>query len=188
MIIYQPYTYRIKWTALNVSYYGVRYAKGCHPKDLFNPYKTSSDYVKHLIVEHGMPDIIEIRKTFNDKQSAQIWETRVLAKLKVLNNPLWLNKNIGGVVTNTKKPSGFAKGKSNSMYGRKRPDTILYNKTRKHPLLNKKRPEHSTMMSGLNNPMAEIGKSLLFWNNGIKTIRAKECPGDGWYRGRVKHK
>ena len=25
-----------------------------------------------------------------------------------------------------------------------------------------------------------------FWNNGTKTIRSKECPGDGWTRGRCK--
>ena len=28
-----------------------------------------------------------------------------------------------------------------------------------------------------------VGKG--WWNNGVKTIRSKECPGDGWVRGRV---
>lgn len=31
-------------------------------------------------------------------------------------------------------------------------------------------------------------KGAVFWNNGIKTVRAKECPGDGWVRGRIKYK
>ena len=26
---------------------------------------------------------------------------------------------------------------------------------------------------------------MLFWNDGTKTIRSKECPGDGWVRGRM---
>ena len=28
-----------------------------------------------------------------------------------------------------------------------------------------------------------VGKG--WWNNGVKTIRSKECPGDGWVRGRM---
>ena len=28
-------------------------------------------------------------------------------------------------------------------------------------------------------------KGMLFWNNGTKTIRSKEWPGDGWVRGRL---
>jgi hypothetical protein len=84
-----------------------------------------------------------------------------------------------------KKPEGFAKGEKNSMYGKKRPDRSEMNRTRLHPFLGKKRPEHSKKMSE-NNPMAKIGKELLFWNNGTTTIRSKECPGEGWTRGMVK--
>ena len=29
---------------------------------------------------------------------------------------------------------------------------------------------------------------MLFWNNGTRTIRSKECPGEGWVRGRMKRK
>ena len=28
-------------------------------------------------------------------------------------------------------------------------------------------------------------KGMLFWNDGTKTIRSKECPGEGWVRGRM---
>jgi hypothetical protein len=29
-------------------------------------------------------------------------------------------------------------------------------------------------------------KGMLYWNDGTKNKRAKECPGDGWVRGRIK--
>ena len=32
--------------------------------------------------------------------------------------------------------------------------------------------------------MGESKKGMLFWNNGTRNIRSKECPGDGWVRGR----
>jgi hypothetical protein len=27
---------------------------------------------------------------------------------------------------------------------------------------------------------------MLFWNDGTRNIRSKECPGNGWVRGRCK--
>jgi hypothetical protein len=33
--------------------------------------------------------------------------------------------------------------------------------------------------------MSEARKGMLFWNDGTKTIKSKECPGDGWTRGRM---
>ena len=33
--------------------------------------------------------------------------------------------------------------------------------------------------------MREAGKGRLFWNDGTRNIRSKECPGDGWVRGRL---
>ena len=32
--------------------------------------------------------------------------------------------------------------------------------------------------------IGEANKGALWWNNGVKNIRSKECPGDGWVRGR----
>jgi hypothetical protein len=52
-----------------MNYVGVRYAKDCHPSDLFVTYFTSSDYVAEYIKEHGMPDIIEVRKIDEPGQS-----------------------------------------------------------------------------------------------------------------------
>lgn len=182
MSIYTPYTYLIGWSAHKKYYYGVRYAKGCHPSDLFNPYQTSSKFVKAFIQSFGLPDIIEVRKIFTDEISAQNWEKKVLTKLNVLKSDIWLNENIGGIFTN-KKPLGFGKGSKNSMYGKKRPDRAEMNRNRINPFLNKKRPEHSLKMKGKNNPMSELGKGLFFWNNGIINIRSRECPGIEWRRG-----
>jgi hypothetical protein len=41
---------------------------------------------------------------------------------------------------------------SKSKKGKKRPDLVDYNKNRKHPFTNKKRPDHSARISGSNNP------------------------------------
>ena len=35
---------------------------------------------------------------------------------------------------------------------------------------------------------SESQKCLKWWNNGIKTCKAKECPGSDWNRGRIKKK
>jgi hypothetical protein len=31
-----------------------------------------------------------------------------------------------------------------------------------------------------------ITGKLPFWNNGVKTVRSKECPGEGWVRGQAE--
>lgn len=90
--IYTPYTYLIGWTEHKIWYYGVRFAKGCNPYDLWNPYKTSSKYVKRFIEKHGDPDIIQIRKTFTNPEAAQLWEEKVLQKMKVVTRKDFLNK------------------------------------------------------------------------------------------------
>ena len=36
--------------------------------------------------------------------------------------------------------------------------------------------------------MSEAQKGNYFFNNGVKSIRAKECPGPEWKRGRIKKK
>lgn len=33
---------------------------------------------------------------------------------------------------------------------------------------------------------AQLGKT--FWNNGVISVKSEECPGDGWYKGRIKYK
>jgi len=89
-----PYTYRICWSKTGVNYYGVRYAKGCHPSDLFVTYFTSSEYVADYIKEHGRPDIINVRKTFTSDEGirlAILWENRVLKRIRVVGRSDYLN-------------------------------------------------------------------------------------------------
>lgn len=98
MIIYTaidrtPYTYLIGWSKLNIWYYGVRYAKNCHPSDLWSPYKTSSKLVKSMIIDHGTPDIIQVRKTFTSIDSARLWEENVLKKTNAVYRTDFLNQH-----------------------------------------------------------------------------------------------
>lgn len=94
-----PYVYLIGWSTMNMWYYGVRYAKGCDPKDLFNPYRTSSHHVKKYIDENGIPDVIEIRKTFENVESARNWEHKVLKRMRVIYRHDFINKTDNKSIT-----------------------------------------------------------------------------------------
>jgi len=91
-----PYTYLIGWKQHNKWYYGVRYAKGCHPRDLWKTYFTSSKLVKQLVKMFGDPDIIQVRRIFNCPIKACNWEITVLRRLNVPNNIKFLNGHRGG--------------------------------------------------------------------------------------------
>lgn len=93
-----PYTYRIKWSKTGMNYYGVRYAKNCHPDEFWIKYFTTSDYVTKYRKEHGEPDIIQIRKKFlteNRVDDAREWEHRVLTRLDVIDRGDYLNMSNG---------------------------------------------------------------------------------------------
>lgn len=92
-----PYTYLIGWSNQNKFYYGARWAKDCSPDDLWNTYFTSSKHVKAFREEHGEPDIIQIRKVFDDIDKCKLHERKALKKLNVLRSDKWLNKNINGM-------------------------------------------------------------------------------------------
>lgn len=106
MSIYTPYTYLIGWSNTKRWYYGVRYAKsskclyetGCHPDDLWVTYFTSSNAVKMYVLEHGDPDVIEIRKTFSNEEDAIEWERKVLRKMNVIRDERWLNESNGEAI------------------------------------------------------------------------------------------
>lgn len=95
---HQPYTYLIGWSQLNKYYYGVRFAKGCSPREFWIKYKTSSKIVKEFVNNYGEPDIISIRKTFSTPEKAIRWEEKVLRKMNVLHDDKWLNSNIAGAI------------------------------------------------------------------------------------------
>jgi hypothetical protein len=90
------YTYLVGWSTHQKFYYGVRKSKKHPEKDLWNIYKTSSEYVKSFHKQHGEPDIIQVRKEFSDHKSALLWENKVLKKMNVTRRDDFLNKSVGG--------------------------------------------------------------------------------------------
>jgi hypothetical protein len=90
-----PYTYLIGWSTKNRWYYGVRYGAKAHPDDLWKSYFTSSKYVRAFATEHGPPDVIRVRRTFASAAAAREWETRVLRRMRVVEDDRFLNLNHG---------------------------------------------------------------------------------------------
>ncbi len=128
----KPYTYLIGWPEHNTWYYGVRYANGCNPADLWHPYKTSSTHVSSFVIEHGDPPVRQIRRVFDTTMQARAWEERVLKRMKVVINDRWLNRHAsmsppinpyGNLAM--RRPENRAKAKLNNtgagnpMYGKK---------------------------------------------------------------------
>lgn len=93
----KPYTYLIFCEPTKQWYYGVRYAKKCHPDEFWKTYFTSSKKVKKLIEKYGKDSFkYQIRKTFSNKESALIWERKVLIKMKIMERADCLNMAISG--------------------------------------------------------------------------------------------
>jgi len=107
----KPYTYLIGWSELDRYYYGARYAQGCDPSDLLVKYPTSSPVVHQFLSEHGQPDIVEIRQTFDTVDQAREWEHRVLRRMRVVGSRRWLNRTDNRAIE--PRP-----GSANHMYGR----------------------------------------------------------------------
>ncbi len=96
-----PYTYFIKWTELDLCYYGRRTAKNCAPSELFNGYYTSSKYVKKTILEHGKPDIIRVHKVFDNIPDCVQYETKFLTRVNAARSVNWLNRTNGDLKFHT---------------------------------------------------------------------------------------
>lgn len=94
----KPYTYLVKCIPTNQYYYGVRWANKLPAhQDLWSTYFTSSKVIRKLRDQYGdSAFLVEIRKEFDNVDSAMIWESKVLTRLKVLKDPKWINANIRG--------------------------------------------------------------------------------------------
>lgn len=100
-------------------YYGVRYAIGCKPEDLWNTYFTSSKTVKELIKQYGIDGFkCEVRKVFDSVDTARNWEHKVLRRLRVTTNDNWINKTDNkafpdqtGVIHKTRKKCSVETGR-----------------------------------------------------------------------------
>jgi len=120
----QPYTYLIGWPEHNLWYYGVRYANNCNPSEFWVNYKTSSKHVKDFIAEYGDPSIKQIRKVFNNRDKARLWENKVLKRLKVINESKWLNKTDNKSIEplyGINHPNYHRRGANSPIYGIKKP-------------------------------------------------------------------
>lgn len=91
--VMRPYTYFIGWTKQNKYYYGVQYGITCDPDNLWKTYFTSSDLVKDFRNTYGEPDLVEVRRIFDNVDDAKAWELKVLQRLKVVLREDFLNKN-----------------------------------------------------------------------------------------------
>jgi len=154
---HEPFTYLIGWTSQNIWYYGVRYASGCSPKDLWAKYFTSSVYVSEARKKFGEPDLIQIRKTFETAEEAIKWEINVLRKMRLHERSDFLNKSCAGSIYYDEEVKAKI---SNSAMGNKRTKgyTNEYRKTRGLKLIpgkpkgakhsEKARKERSEMLKG----------------------------------------
>ena len=90
---YLPFTYVLTFKPTGQRYYGVRYAKNAHPSQLWKTYFTSSKVIKNLLKEHGTEVFeVAVRRTFRSKESAVIWESKVLKRLDASHNKNWFNQ------------------------------------------------------------------------------------------------
>lgn len=156
MSIYSPYTYLIGWTKYNIWYYGVRFAKGCHPDDFWKTYFTSSKKVSMFRTEHGEPDVMGIRRIFKTGNQACIWEEKVLRRIGIKDNK-WLNANVAGAIDPTKAIATKIKNNSTNK-GRKFPNRKSYSEETKEKFKGPKSEEHKEK---LRKPKSEEHKEKL---------------------------
>jgi hypothetical protein len=76
---------------------------------LWESYFTSSKYVREFTKTHGNPDVLQIRKTFNDPDSARRWEEQVLTRLKVVQRSDFLNKTDTNRISSVAISNGLKK-------------------------------------------------------------------------------
>src|SRR5271157_105028 len=92
-----PYTYFLRCKPTGEKYYGVRYARGCDPADLWKTYFSSSRQVFQRIQQYGKDGFeFEVRKIFATAALAQSWEEKVLRRLDALHRTDCRNQNVGG--------------------------------------------------------------------------------------------
>lgn len=93
-----PYTYHLFHIPTQKSYYGSRFAKGCHPNDLWVKYFSSSPVIKDLINKYGKDSFsVKVRKVFDCPIKCQHYENKVLRRLGVPYNENWYNRHYGHV-------------------------------------------------------------------------------------------
>lgn len=88
-----PFTYKLIFKPTGQYYYGVRWAKGCNPLDLWTIYFSSSNPIKKLIKEYGKDSFsYKVTKIFENKKDASNWEINLLKRVDAKNNGKFINK------------------------------------------------------------------------------------------------
>jgi hypothetical protein len=168
-----------------MKYYGARWGRTCTPTDLFNPYRTSSKYVKRYIEEHGIPDVIEVRRTFNCPIKAQTWEHTVLKRIDAAHRPDYLNKTNGDSKFYVSLEACLKRSKTTKGKKKAKPFTEEHCKHlseakrgKNNPMWGKKRLKHAEFMrerrTGENNPMFGKPHPRKGMPNGTKGILDSE--------------
>lgn len=183
-IKHTPYTYRIQCIPTGEYYYGVRYANGCHPNDLWVKYFTSSKDIHYLIKQHGKDAFIcEIRKTFESIEAAIKWETRV--NRHTINFVNYLNQNNGH------RFSAISSSKGGTRCAELYKGSSWWNNGQKN------RRSHTcpgvewvhgyirNLPKSITKPLRVKGEKQHWWNNGVDNILSVECPGIEWSTGMI---
>lgn len=149
--------------------------------------------VKAFIELYGDPDVIQVRKTFNNKVKAQEWEKRVLLKLNTKSSNKWLNDGcyMSGVDKHSeeskKKMSESSKGKftkehCNAISKGRRGMTFSQTHIDNIRIASTgvKQSEETKLKR------AKTISQLKWWNNGKINKRSQHCPGDDFTEGRIK--
>jgi hypothetical protein len=149
----KPYTYLIKHRPTGKVYYGFRCANKTEPHDdLWKQYFTSSSKIQQLIEETVKESFdIEIRRVFETKEQAVLWETKVLRRCKVLEDNRWINQNVAGYIVPTeesrKKISDYHKDKPKSEDHKQKLSASQKGKPKNSQVY--KSPEYRELMSKL---------------------------------------
>lgn len=153
------YTYLLGWSKLDSWYYGCRWSENCDPSDLWVIYKTSSKHVKNFTKEHGDPDIIQVRKIFGDDViGVQLYEHKVLKRMKVDTDIRWINRGVG-------TPKHSQPG-------------LWYNNG-KIDIRSIEHPGEGWFQGSLTHD--NIG--CVWWNNATHQTHSHTSPGGGWVEG-----
>ena len=186
-----PYTYRIGWKQHNLWYYGVRYARGCVPEDLWKTYFTSSIEVSARRLQLGEPDVVEVRRVFDNGEAARRWEERVLRKVKAVKSPLWLNLSNGGVEFCSTRPETRAKiaayrtGKPSPRRGVKlSDDTRAKMSSAKRGRKVSQETKEALRLAATGSKNAGYGKIWITDGKTNSRIGKDDIIPDGWRRGR----
>ena len=187
----KPFFYIIQHVPSGKYYAGYKYQKR---NGLMTPsgYKTSSKTIKKIVKLEGLTvwKIMRIRY-FDTKEEAFCYERKFLKRINVPQNTTFYNRIIPGdwdlgfsirgiplSKEHRQKISTSHIGMSHTKETRQK-----LSKAHKGKILS---PEHRQKLSKahLGAPGVNTGKK--WWNNGIKTHLALECPGKEWLPGRAQ--